>query len=52
MKFCTLMYWITLQWIDKEIFFAAYAFYILYNIAPYIKVHKSDNKISKEQNVY
>lgn len=27
---------------------AAYAFYILYTIAPYIKVHKLDNKINKK----
>lgn len=37
---------------DFFFFLAAYAFYILYTIAPYIKVHKLDNKINKKPHVY
>lgn len=41
----------TMPW-QGDFFFAAYALYILYNIALYLKVQKSDTKIKKEPRVY
>lgn len=42
----------TMPWQGDFFFFAAYALYILYNIALYLKVQKSDTKIKKEPRVY